>query len=247
MIRPFKADLHVHSLLSPCAAVEMTPRNIIYHAAERGLDLLAITDHNAGDNVAAALIAARESNITVLPGMEVETKEEAHFIVLFDKLRQLMAWEKIVDLHRAPLLNDADRFGAQFVVDAEDNLVAMKGEMLLAPLNLGAAELVYRVSQLGGIVIASHVDRPSYSIISQLGFIPLDLALAAVEVSRRVKPAEAASKYRAIGGLPVITASDAHTIDDFMTGPCTTFFMEQPTVAEIAMALQGLNSRKAVV
>ena len=83
MIRRFTADLHIHSLLSPCAEVEMTPRNIVWHARERGINIIAITDHNACDNVAAALVAAENTGITVLPGMEVETKEEIHFIVLF--------------------------------------------------------------------------------------------------------------------------------------------------------------------
>ena len=87
-----RADLHVHSLLSPCAAVEMTPRNIIRNAVAAGVDIVAITDHNAGDNVAAALRAAVGSGVTVLPGMEGQTREEVHLLTLFEKMRDLVIW-----------------------------------------------------------------------------------------------------------------------------------------------------------
>lgn len=246
-MRRFVADLHVHTLLSPCAAVEMTPRNIVWHAARHGIDIVAITDHNAGDNVPAALAAAKGTDVTVLPGMEVETKEEVHLVVLFEKPRQLFAWEKVVAAHRSGRMNDTDKFGAQFVVDAEDNLVAVKEEMLLASLTLSLDEACAQVNALGGLAIASHVDRPAYSVLSQLGFIPPGLALTAVEVSRRVSPAEAAKRFPAIGGLPVVTASDAHTIEDFLSGPKMAFNLEEPTLAEIRQALYNENSRGVVL
>lgn len=246
-MRRYVADLHVHTLLSPCAAVEMTPRNIVWHAAQNGIDIVAITDHNAGDNVPAALAAAKGTDVTVLPGMEVETKEEVHLVVLFEKPRQLFAWEKIVAAHRSGRMNDPDRFGAQFVVDAEDNLVAVKEEMLLASLTLSLEEACDRVNALGGLAIASHVDRPAYSVLSQLGFIPPGLALTAVEVSRRVARAEAAKRFPAIGKWPVVTASDAHTIEDFLAGPKMAFNLEEPTLAEIRQALYNENSRGVVL
>ncbi len=246
-MRRYVADLHVHTLLSPCAAVEMTPRNIVWHAARHGVDIVAITDHNAGDNVPAALAAAKGTDVTVLPGMEVETKEEVHLVVLFEKPRQLFAWEKIVAAHRSGRMNDPDRFGAQFVVDAEDNLVAVKEEMLLASLTLSLEETCDQVNALGGLAIASHVDRPAYSVLSQLGFIPPGLALTAVEVSRRVARAEAAKRFPAIGKWPVVTASDAHTIEDFLAGPKMAFNIEEPTLAEIRQALYNENSRGVVL
>jgi PHP family Zn ribbon phosphoesterase len=247
MIRPYIADLHIHSLLSPCAEVEMTPRNIVWTAEEHGIDIIAITDHNACDNVSAALDAAKGTSVTVLPGMEVETSEEIHVIVLFGKMRQLKEWEKVVQLHRNGLLNDEKYFGGQFVVDGQDNFIRHKPEMLLSALSLSLAEVSAKVSELGGIIIASHVDRPTYSILSQLGFIPSDIHLDAVEVSRRVKPAEARSLMPGIGHLPVITASDAHTIRDFVDGPKTTFYLEMPDLNEIQQALRGENFRRVVV
>lgn len=247
MKRRFVADLHVHTVLSPCAAVEMTPRNIVWHAVRHGIDIVAITDHNAADNVPAALEAAKGTDVTILPGMEVETKEEVHVLALFATLHQLFAWEKVVAAHRPGRKNDADKFGAQFVVDAEDNLVAEKEEMLLASLTIGLAETCAQVAALGGLVIASHVDRPSYSVLSQLGFVPPGVRFAAMEVSRRFSRAEAVSRFPAIAQWPVVKASDAHTIDDFLSGPKTTFYLEQPTLAEIRQALYNENAREVVL
>ena len=246
-MRPFVADLHIHSVLSPCAEVQMTPRNIVWNAVEQGVNIIAITDHNACDNVTAALEAAKRTDVTVLPGMEVETKEEVHLLVLFDKMRQLKTWEKQVQDHMTGRLNDEKYFGPQFVVDAEDNLLRVKPEMLLTSLSLGIAEVSALVAEIGGICIASHVDRPTYSILSQLGFIPPDIQLAAVEVSRRMKPVDAHRLLPAIGHLPVIASSDAHTIEDFISGPKTVFFLERPNLTEIRQALREENSRKVVV
>jgi len=243
----FVADLHVHSLLSPCAEVEMTPRNIIWHAAQRGIDIIAITDHNACDNVQAALEAAKGSGVVVLPAMEVETKEEIHLIVLFDKIRQLRDWERIVQSHMSGRLNDEKKFGGQFVVDAEDNLVRVKEEMLLTSLTLSLEEITEQVAALGGLCIASHVDKPVYSIFSQLGFIPPGVKLAAVEISPRMSRQDVVLRIPSLAGWPIVTSSDAHTIEDFISGPKTVFFLEHPTLAEIRQAFRGENLREVVV
>jgi PHP family Zn ribbon phosphoesterase len=246
-VKRFVADLHVHTLLSPCAEVEMTPRNIMLHAVEYGIDIVAITDHNACENVASAIKAAQGLNVTVLPGMEVETKEEVHMVVLFDHLSQLALWEGFVNEHRTNLLNDETRFGAQFIVDEKDEFVAVKPEMLLASLTCSAAEVSAVANELGGICIAGHIDRPAYSILSQLGFVPPDVKLAACEVSKRTKAKMAREVYPAVKDLPIISSSDAHTMEDFIGGPKTIFYMEAPVVSEIEKALSGRNSRKVVV
>jgi len=242
-MRQFVTDLHVHSLLSPCAEVEMTPRNIVWHAANHGIDIVAITDHNACDNVAAAFVAAKDTKVIVLPGMEVETKEEVHIIVLFERIKQLIEWEQVVMAHMSGRLNDEKRFGAQFVVDEKDEFIRIKPEMLLNALSMGITEVCSKVNALGGICIASHVDRPANSIIAQLGFIPENLTLAAVEVSSFTNPKTAAKRFPEIGRLPIVTSSDAHRMEDFIKGPKTVFYMEEPTLSEIQQALKKQNLR----
>ena len=244
MMRWFRADLHVHTVLSPCAAVEMTPRNIIRHAQSAGIDIVAITDHNAGDNVAAALRAAAGTTVTVLPGMELQTREEVHLLALFGKMREFLKWCEFVLPHRSPLRNDETRFGPQFVVDETDELIRVEETMLLASTDLSLEEAVTQVNALGGIAIAAHVDRPMFSCLTQLGFIPPDLGLAAVEVSRNTRADSVREKYPRIGGLPIITSSDAHTIEDFITGPKTMFLAETPTLSEIRQALAGKEGRR---
>ena len=244
MMRWFRADLHVHTVLSPCAAVEMTPRNIVRHAQAAGIDIVAITDHNAGDNVAAALRAATGTTVAVLPGMELQTREEVHLLALFGKMREFVKWCEFVLPHRSPLRNDENRFGPQFVVDETDELIRIEEAMLLASTDLSLEEAVAQIDTLGGIAIAAHVDRPMFSCLTQLGFIPPDLGLAAVEVSRNTRVESAREKLPRIGDLPIITSSDAHTIEDLISGPKTMFLAETPTLSEIRQALVGKQGRR---
>ena len=243
-MRWFRADLHVHTVLSPCAAVEMTPRNIVRHAQAAGIDIVAITDHNAGDNVAAALRAAAGTTVAILPGMELQTREEVHLLALFGKMRDFVKWCEFVLPHRSPLRNDETRFGAQFVVDETDELIRIEETMLLASTDLSLEEAVERINTLGGIAIAAHVDRPMFSCLTQLGFIPPALGLAAVEVSRNTRVESAREKLPRIGDLPIIAASDAHTIEDLISGPKTMFLAVTPTLAEIRQALAGEEGRR---
>jgi predicted metal-dependent phosphoesterase TrpH len=222
----------------------MTPRNIVWHASRYGIDIVAITDHNACDNVSAAIKAAQKYGVTVLPGMEVETREEIHLLTLFETLDQLEEWAVITRAHMSGLLNDEDKFGAQFVVDAEDNLLAVKEEMLLAPLDLGLNEVAEHTAALGGLCVASHIDRPAYSIISQLGFIPPDVKVGAVETSANITRNEALRRFAQLSDWPVLSSSDAHTIEAFVHGPKTRFVLETPTLSEIKMALKGESLRR---
>ena len=116
-MRTHVAELHVHTVLSPCAEVEMIPPFIVRTAVERGIHLIAVTDHNASANVAAVQQAAHGTNLTVLPGMELQTREEVHLLCLFDTLEQLAAWQATVDANLPDLENNIDYFGEQFVVD----------------------------------------------------------------------------------------------------------------------------------
>ena len=241
-MKKYIADLHIHSLLSPCAEVEMTPRNIILNAKKNGIDIIAITDHNACDNVPAAIEAATllDSNILVLPGMEVESKEEAHFVVLFEKMRQLKEFETFVKKHMSGLKNNPEMFGAQFIVDSDDNFIAEKEELLIASLNVELVEIIETVKSIGGITIASHVDRPAYSIISQLGFIPPDLDLAAVELSPNITNIdEAKRRFPSIAKFPIVVNSDSHNIHNFINGPKTKFYLKEPTFNEIKNFLKS--------
>lgn len=238
------ADFHIHTLLSPCAEIEMTPHHIVMRAAQYGVDAVAITDHNASANAAAAVEAAKNYGVKVFPGMEVECREEAHIVVLFDTLEQLAAWQKIVDANMSGLKNNADRFGAQFIVDDDDNFIAEEERMLLGPLKLPAAEVIQKVNAMGGMAIAAHVDRPSYSLLMQLGFLPSDMGLAAAEISPAgIRELKEQKLKLALGGLNYVTDSDAHMMDSFIKGPKNLITVKSLTVAELKLALAAEDGR----
>lgn len=238
------ADFHIHTLLSPCAEIEMTPHHIVMRAAQYGVDAVAITDHNASANAAAAVEAAKNYGIKVFPGMEVECREEAHIVVLFDTLEQLAAWQKIVDANMSGLKNNAERFGAQFIVDDDDNFIAEEERMLLGPLKLPAAEVIQKVNAMGGMAIAAHVDRPSYSLLMQLGFLPSDMGLAAAEISSAgIRELKEQKLKLALGGLNYVTDSDAHMMDSFINGPKNLITVKSLTVAELKLALAAEDGR----
>lgn len=239
------ADFHVHSLLSPCAEIEMTPHYIMMQAAAVGVNVVAITDHNSSGNLPAAIRASEKYGIKVFPGMEVECREEAHIVVLFDKMRQLAAWQKIVDGVMSGLDNKPEKFGAQFVVDDDDNLIREETRMLLGPLKMGAEEVVRQVNALGGMCFAAHVDKKAYSLLTNLGFLPPDMGFAAAEISRNnLQELQENKLKRLVGNLPYVTDSDAHMLRDFMEGPKNAVTVEELTLAELRLALAGKEGRR---
>lgn len=222
----------------------MTPHHIVMRAAEFGIGAVAITDHNASANALAAVKAGERYGVKVFPGMEVECLEEAHIVVLFDTLKQLNAWQQLVDGKMNGLLNNAEKFGGQFVVDDDDNFIREEERLLLAPLKMTAAEVVREAERLGGMSIAAHIDRPSYSIVGQLGFIEPDFGFAAAEISAAGWRASKQSKLQRVAGyLPFVTDSDAHNIMDFVQGPKNLITVEELTVAELKLALTNSSGR----
>ena len=239
------ADLHIHTVLSPCAEVEMIPPLIIRRARELGLSLIAITDHNSAENVAAVIEAAEGSGITVLPGVEVQTREEVHLLALFDKVEQALAWQAEVYAHLPDLKNDEDYFGAQFVVDATGEYVRSNERLLLTSTDLSLEAAVVGVRALGGLVIPAHVDRTAFSLIANLGFIPPDLDLPAVEIFRLSQEAEVRQRFPQLKGYTFIRDGDAHRLSEMIA--CTMFKVAAPTVAELTLALRGEEGRRVEI
>ena len=156
-MKKYRADLHVHTVLSPCAEVEMIPPLIVQKALEKNIDLIAITDHNASANVEAVQKAAEGTGLTVLPGMEVQSREEVHLLTLFETLDALQAWQAEVDRSLPDLPNQPEFFGEQFVVDETGEFLRGEPRMLLTSTRFSIDEIFNRVRTLGGIVIPAHV------------------------------------------------------------------------------------------
>ncbi len=261
-MKEFEADLHIHTCLSPCGESEMTPRLIVKEARKKGLDVIGICDHNSSDNALSVKKVARMEGLKVLGGIEISTREEVHILALFDDDESLMILQRIV-YDSLPGENDEKAFGEQLILNEEDELSGRNNRLLIGATELPIERAVGFSNSLGGLVIASDVDRESFSIISQLGFVPRGLEIHAVEVSSpRVgtfvlprrgsgisKKADTTlkdSNRRANGTLndvPVVSFSDAHCLRDIGKST-TTFFLEQPSVLEIKKAFCGLDGRK---
>jgi len=241
-LRPIWVDLHVHTVLSPCAEVEMIPPLIVRRARELGLGLIAITDHNSAENVEAVQRAARGSGVAVLAGMEVQTREEAHILCLFDAAEQALAWQETVYASLPQLKNREDVFGAQFVVDETGDYRHTNERLLLASSSLSVEEVVSGVRALGGLCIAAHVDRQAYGLLANLGFIPSGLALAALELSRLMPLEEALTRYPQLRGWPLVVSGDAHRLSEMCAHTLIT--CGEPSVRELEWALQGKAGRK---
>ena len=240
-LQPTWVDLHLHTVVSPCAEVEMIPPFIIRRAQELGLGAIAVTDHNTAENVAAVQRAAAGSGVAVIPGMELQTREEVHILCLFDRLEQVLAWQETVYDHLPPLPNREEFFGAQFVVDETGEFVRMNERLLLTSSSLSVEEAVAGVDELGGLTIAAHVDRPSYSLLANLGFIPAGLGLAALELSRHVDPEAMRAQHPELDVWPMISSGDAHELNQMVARTLVTW--KEPSVAELTLALQGREGR----
>ncbi len=244
-MRKIKGDLHIHTCLSPCADLEMSPIAIVEKSLEKGLDVIAVCDHNSADNAGAVFRAGEKRGLHVLPGMEINSLEEVHTLAIFDNETQARAMQEIIYRHLKGT-NRPDIFGDQLIVNELDEVEGVNDRMLIGSAQLVLDEIVKEVHRIGGLSIASHVDRPSYSIIGQLGFIPDDLPLDALEVSDRVTRDFFEERNQEIGRMPVITSSDAHFNDDIGKA-YTSFFIETPNVKEIRMALKQESGRRVVI
>lgn len=244
-VQTILADLHVHTCLSPCAGLDMTPRKIVAEALRRGLSMIAVTDHNSAQNVPAVMICALQTKLCVIPGMEITTAEEAHVVALFPTVEAAGAMQELVFEKLQPGENDEELFGMQVIANEFDEVEGFNTRLLIGNTELSVDEVVEQIHGLGGLAIAAHIDRPSYSILSQLGFIPDYLELDALEFSRNLTAAAARERFSEYGRLPFVASSDSHSLADL--GTCSTRLrLARVCFAELRMALRSERGRGIV-
>jgi hypothetical protein len=244
-LKAYRADLHVHTVLSPCAAIEMIPPIIVAEALERAIDVIAITDHNHSANIAAVQQAAQGSHLTVLPGMELQTKEEVHILCLFDTLDQVYALQQVVDAHMPGIKNNPEFFGEQFVVDASGDFIRREEQLLLISCDLTMKEAFELVTGLGGVFIPAHVERVKFGLLPVLGLLPTDITFPALEISRHISPESACQQFPQLRSHTLIQNGDVHFHHDFLGS--TVYHIAEPTIAEIKQALLCKNGRNTVI
>jgi PHP family Zn ribbon phosphoesterase len=244
MLRTIRADLHIHSCLSPCGDEEMRPCAIVKKALVMGLDMIAICDHNSAENAAAFMSAGSEKGLTVLPGIEVTSKEEIHLLALFSRQEDCMALQ---DLIYQNLLgqNVEEAFGCQTMVNEKDETIGINRKMLIGATLLPLGRIVSVVGSLRGVTVASHIDRQAFSLLGQLGFIPEGLPLDGLEISSRTSQEEAQKRFHSYHRFSLVRFSDAHHLEDIGKN-ITHFLLKETTSEEVKMALHRREGRRVV-
>ena len=238
----FRGDLHIHTLLSPCASLEMTPHTIVQKAREKGLDIIGITDHNSTKHGLLVRKIAGEAGIYALTGAEITTKEEVHCLVFFELPEQLARFQLFIEENITRIPHSDEKFGYQPVIDEEENILEMVSYFLPAALRVGIETIQEYVYSLNGIFIPAHIDRPANGILAQLGFIPPGLKFDALDLSKYGSLENIKKTYKEVNLSTVIRSSDAHYPEQ-IGEIYTVFNMKKISFPEIKKALNRQENR----
>lgn len=232
------ADLHIHSCLSPCADMLMTPNNIVGMARLKELDVIAVTDHNSAKNLPAVQAVAQAAGVLLLPGIEAESREEVHVLCYLPSVEAALALGEQLYEHLPDHPNMPSFFGEQTVMDGEDAVIAAEPRLLVQATDLSIEELAALCRSLGGVPVPAHINRTSNSVLNNLGFIPPGIGFTSVEVYRALPVPEHAGTER----CHILYSSDAHRLGDILERE-SILHVEDRSVDAI---LAYLNSPKSV-
>lgn len=207
-------DLHLHSCLSPCGDMDMTPNNIVNMAKLLGLDVIALTDHNTSRNCEAAMAVGREIGLLVIPGMEMTTSEDIHAVCLFPDLEKALAWSDYVDAHRIKVKNRVNIYGEQVIMNELDEPIGEIEHLLLPATDISIMHAYAKVKEFGGICYPAHIDRDSLSILSVLGEIDESCGFKTAELADISKLDGLKKLHPILDTLHIITCSDAHYLEN---------------------------------
>lgn len=244
-LSPFWVDLHLHTVLSPCGELEMGAPEIVEAYRKADIALCAVTDHNASDNAEAVAEAAGGSP-AVLAGMEVQTAEDIHIVVIFPGLVEAGDFQKWLWKKMPPVANRPEIFGDQLIID-KNNVITGEQEILLVQgAGYSADETAEEARSRGGLVILAHLDRPSFSYEAVLGPVPDDFPCHALELSSAVSHSEFSGWRERYPDRVFIRSSDSHRLSTISRDRCTAMMLESPCFREVERALSGLEGRSVV-
>lgn len=234
-------DLHLHSCLSPCGDNDMTPYNLVNMAAINGLEVIALTDHNTCKNCPSAIKVGEEAGVLVIPGMELTTSEEIHVVCLFEDVRGAAEFSDHVYDRLPPISNRPDIFGEQRVTDEADGVIETLDKLLINATDISVMEVVPLVAKYSGHCYPAHIDKSSYSIISNLGGIPPECGFTAAEISKNGDDLALMGIYPELKGMRRIHSSDAHYLEDIADAIHKIENVETKTPANVLKALFTLK------
>ena len=241
-MRWFTTDLHIHSVLSPCGGLEMSPVALMKRAQDLKIDWIAITDHNSMANCPAYEKVAGDFGIAFTWGVEIQTAEEIHLLAYFDNNSQAQEFDKLLYGSLLPLQNDADFFGDQVVIDENENIIKLEERALINSSLWGIDEAVEMIRSYDGYCMPAHIDATANSIISQLGFIPNPELFDAFGITAKCDVDAYKKQIPYLKTNSLIRSSDAHYLADMGSG-WTKFFIETPVMEEIMLSVSGTDGR----
>ena len=216
----------------------MTPSNIVGMSVIKGLDVIAVTDHNSCKNCPAVLAAAEEYGILAIPGMEINTSEEVHAVCLFEELAAAMDFDAYVYERLIPFPNKEEIFGKQLIYNKEDEICGTVPNLLINASNISFEGLWELVQGFGGVMFPAHVDKTANSLIANLGFIPPDSKFTTAEVKDLTKLHKVKRENPYLEGCRIVSNSDAHYLEHIHE-PELTLHVREKSVRGILEVLAG--------
>ncbi|MCB5246227.1 MAG: PHP domain-containing protein [Candidatus Cloacimonadaceae bacterium] len=242
----FTADLHIHSVLSPCGGLEMSPQNLITQVKKKGIDWMALTDHNSLANCPAYATVAEREGVYFTWGVEVQTSEEIHLLIYFDSSEKGKKFGELLYNSLLPIDNNPDFFGDQVIIDENENILQMEPKALINSSIWNLNTTVETAMKYGGFCVPAHIDAEVNSIISQLGFIPDNPEFNLFSITARANTELLISRYPSLKGKSFLRASDAHYLSDVGSGT-SKILVKEPSAYELAQAALKAEGRKIVV
>ncbi len=212
-MRRFSYDLHIHSCLSPCGDDDMTPANIVGMAKIIGLDLIAVTDHSSCKNCPAFAAAAREYGMHILFGMELTTMEEVHVLCYFPTLEDAMAFDSYVYAQLPDIPNNPAFFGNQIIYDINDQICGEEKKLLISATMISFDSVFDLVCDYHGIMVPAHINKPTTSLLGNLGLIPPNSRFSCVEVKNPADWPDLQKAHPYLKNCKMISSSDAHDLN----------------------------------
>jgi len=223
----------------------MSPKEVMKQAASKDISIVAITDHNSMANCRTYAEAASQFGLNYIYGIEIQTIEEIHIIALFDDVSSALSLNDLIYQNLLPVKNNPDFFGDQVIIDSSENIIAFEEKALINSVIWDLEATVEMLRDHNSFYYPAHIDAGTYSILSQLGFIPPELNFPALEVTAKCDLSKLRQNHPSLKDKVFIRSSDAHYIQDVGSG-FTEFLLEEPTLKEIRLACQKIAGRNYV-
>ncbi len=236
----FYYDLHMHSCLSPCGDMDMTPNNIVGMSKLLGLDVIALTDHNCVLNCKAVMELAEQNGLCAIPGMELTTMEEIHVVCLFPTYEKALEFNNYVKEHQMQIDNRADIYGRQVIMDSSDNEIGEVKNLLILATDISVMNVKEIVESFCGVCYPAHINRDSMSILSVLGEIPYECGFRTCEVSSSGNVDELKNMHPIINDMLIVRDSDAHYLEN-MKDAYNFFELDSLSIDNVLKVLKNEN------